>query len=104
MIISFGFAAVANTLRTAFSVVAPYQTEVPSFGGTWGFAVASRNLDPRLISAEEVDRRISSRINKPLRFYDGTTHRGIFSIPKYLREEMAGEKRIITRDQPLFTY
>ncbi len=104
MIISLGFIAVANTLRTAFSAVAPYQVEIPSFGGTWGFATASRILDPRDLSPEEVDRRISSRINKTLRFYDGLTHRGMFSIPKYLREEMAREKRIITIDQPLFTY
>ncbi len=104
MIISLGFIAVANTLRTAFSVVAPYQAEIPSFGGTWGFTVASQSLDPLELSPEEVDRRISSRINKTLRFYDGLTHRGIFSIPKYLREEMAREKRIITRDKPLFTY
>lgn len=104
MVISLGFIAVANTLRTAFSVVAPYQAEIPSFGGTWGFAVASQNLDPRELSPEEVDRRLSRRVSKPLRFYDGLTHRGIFSIPKYLREEMAREKRIITKDQPLFTY
>jgi len=104
MVISLGFIAVANTLRTAFSVVAPYQSEIPSFGGTWGFAVASQNLDPRELSPEEVDHRLSRRVSKPLRFYDGLTHRGIFSIPKYLREEMAREKRIITKDQPLFTY
>jgi len=104
MVISLGFIAVANTLRTAFSVVAPYQSEIPSFGGTWGFAMASQNLDPRELSSEEVDQRLSRRVNKPLRFYDGLTHRGMFSIPKYLREEMAREKRIITRDQPLFTY
>ena len=104
MVISLGFIAVANTLRTAFSVVAPYQAEIPSFGGTWGFAVASQNLDPRELSPEEVDRRLSRRVSKPLRFYDGLTHRGMFSIPKYLREEMAREKRIITKDQPLFTY
>jgi len=104
MVISLGFIAVANTLRTAFSMVAPYQAEIPSFGGSWGFAVASQNLDPRELSPEEVDRRLSRRVNKPLRFYDGLTHRGMFSIPKYLREEMAREKRIITKDQPLFTY
>jgi len=104
MVISLGFIAVANTLRTAFSVVAPYQAEIPSFGGSWGFAVASQNLDPRELSTEEVDRRLSRRVSKPLRFYDGLTHRGMFSIPKYLRAEMAREKRIITKDQPLFTY
>jgi len=104
MIISYGFVAVANTLATAFSVVAPYQAEIPSFGGSWGFAVASNSLDPRQLSPEEIDRRISDRVNGRLRFYDGLTHRGIFSIPKYLREEMAADKRIITRDEPLFTY
>ncbi len=104
MVISLGFIAVANTLRTAFSVVAPYQAEIPSFGGSWGFAVASQNLDPRELTPDEVDRRLSRRVSKPLRFYDGLTHRGIFSIPKYLREEMARDKRIITKDQPLFTY
>ena len=104
MIISHGFVAVANTLATAFSMVAPYQAEIPSFGGSWGFAVASNSLDPRQLSPEEIDRRISDRVNGSLRFYDGLTHRGIFSIPKYLREEMAADKRIITRDEPLFTY
>lgn len=104
MVIASGFIAVANTLRTAFSTVAPYQAEIPSFGGTWGFAVASQRSDPRELSPEEVDRRLSSRVSRPLRFYDGHTHRGMFSIPKYLREEMAREKRVITRDQPLFTY
>lgn len=104
MVISLGFSAVANTLRTAFSIVAPYQTEIPSFVGTWGFDVASQQLDPRELSAEEIDARISNRINKTPRFYDGNTHCGIFCLPKYLREEMVREKRIITVDTPLFTY
>ncbi len=104
MLISLGFVAVANTLATAFKVVAPSQAEIPSFGGTWGFAVASQGLDPRELSPEEIDRRLSSRVNRSLRFYDGMTHRGMFAIPKYLREEMAREKRVITRDRPLFTY
>ncbi len=104
MVISYGFAAVIRTLETAFGVVASYQTEVPAFGGTWGFAVASRDDDPRLLAPEEVDRRIADRVSKPLRFYDGVTHRGIFSLPKQLRDQIAGDTRIITRDQPLFTY
>ena len=104
MVIAFGFTAVANTLSTAFSVVAPYQAEVPAFGGTWGFSIASYNSDPRGLSPEDVDRRLASRVDKPLRFYDGITHRGMFSLPRYLRDAIAGEKRVITRDNPLFTY
>lgn len=104
MVIAYGFTAVANTLRAVFPVVAPYQAEVPVFGGTWGFALASHDLDPRNLSPDEVDDRLSRRVGKRLRFYDGITHRGMFSIPRYLREAIAEEKRIITKDRPLFTY
>ena len=104
MVIVSGFVAVINTLRTAFSVVAPGQAEIPSFGGTWGFAVASQGPDPRALSPDEVDRSLAERVREPLRFYDGLTHRGMFTVPRYIREEIARDKRIITRDNPLFTY
>jgi len=104
MIIVYGYTAVIKTLSTAFSAVAPYQAEIPAFGGTWGFAIASSSLDPHDLSVEDVDKRIAERIQKPLRFYDGITHRGIFSIPKYLRGQIAAETKVITKDNPLFTY
>jgi spermidine synthase len=104
MVISYGFSTVIRTLRTAFEVVAPYLTEIPAFGGTWGFAVASRDIDPTRLIPDEVDRRIAERVRKPLGFYDGMTHHGIFSLPKQLRTEIASDTRIITKDQPLFTY
>jgi spermidine synthase len=104
MVIAHGFTAVAKTLGTAFSIVAPYQAEVPAFGGTWGFCIASQESSIVGLSPEEVDRRIGDRVGKPLRFYDGVTHRGMFSLPRHLRESVATEKRIITRDKPLFTY
>jgi spermidine synthase len=98
------FLAVVNTVQAAFSVVAPYQAEIPSFGGPWGFAVASQTLDPRELSPKEVDRRLSSRVSSTLRFYEGLAHPGIFSLPKYLRKQIAEEKRVITKDKPVFTY
>lgn len=104
MVVLYGYTAVMKTLGTAFSVVAPYQAEIPSFGGSWGFAVASQSSDPCKLTPEEVDSRIASRINRPLRFYDGITHRGMFCLPKYLREQVDAETRVITRDNPLFTY
>jgi spermidine synthase len=96
------YTAINNTLKTAFPIVAPYEANVPSFGGSWGFSLASLKLDPFGLSAEEVDRRIAARINKPLRFYDGHTHQGLFFIPKYLRDAMAREERVITEDSPVF--
>ncbi|MCL0039043.1 fused MFS/spermidine synthase, partial [Dehalococcoidia bacterium] len=32
------YTAINNTLKTAFPVVAPYEVNVPSFGGPWGFS------------------------------------------------------------------
>ncbi|MCL0095591.1 polyamine aminopropyltransferase, partial [Dehalococcoidia bacterium] len=85
------YTAVNNTLKTAFSVVAAYEANVPSFGGPWGFSLASLKFDPLRLSPEEVDRRISHRLNKPLTFYDGQTHQGLFFIPKYLRDAIDSE-------------
>ncbi|MBA7468960.1 Polyamine aminopropyltransferase [subsurface metagenome] len=78
------FTAVINTLKAAFPLVFPYDTFIPSYGGTWGFALASPKLSPP--TAAEVERRIASRMTGGLRFYDGIAHQGLFSLPKNLRE------------------
>jgi spermidine synthase len=97
------FGAVNNTLKSVFSIVCPYQTDVPCFGGPWGFCLASLNLNPLLLSASEVDQRISTR-SLNLKFYDGLTHQGIFSLPKYLREELSAQTKLITDNEPLYIY
>ena len=50
-----------------------------------------------------MDARRATRLSRPLRFYDGQTHSGLFSLPKYLREGIAQEERLITRDNPLYS-
>ena len=96
------FSAVANTVGTVFPAVYACEAFVPSFGSTWGFVIGSLGPDLTALSVEEVDRRIGERVGGELGFYDGTTHRGMFSVPKYLREALASESRVITRANPLF--
>jgi len=96
--------AVNNTLKSVFPIVCPYQTDIPCFGGPWGFCLASLKLNPVLLSLTEVDSRISARQLAHLKFYDGLTHQGIFSLPKYLRDEFSTQTRLITDDQPLYIY
>ena len=96
------YTAINNTLKTAFPVVAPYEVNVPSFGGPWGFSLASLKADPLKLSPEEVDRRIADRVKKPLAFYDGQTQQGLFFTPKYLRDAMDRETMVITEDNPVF--
>lgn len=98
------FTAVNNTLKSVFSIVCPYHVDVPAFGGPWGFCLASQNLDPLLLSASEVDSRISARSITGLKFYDGLTHQGMFSLPKHLRDELSKQTRLITDNEPLYIY
>jgi spermidine synthase len=98
------FTAVNNTLKSVFPIVAPYIAYVPCYGGPWGFCLASRQNDPSGLTAEEVDNRIASRGPGEWRFYDGATHRNMFSLPKYIREALAGQERIITDKRPLYLY
>ena len=96
------FSAVAKTVQSVFTNVYMCEAFVPSFGSTWGFVVGSLGPDPSGLSAKEVDQRITERIDGKLGFYDGITNRGMFSVPKYLRNALVSQKRVITRDNPLF--
>ena len=96
------FSAVANTMASVFPTVRTCEAFVPAFGTTWGFATGSLGPDPLEISPDEVDRRIAERVRSELRFYDGTTHLGMFALPRYLRLALEAESRVITRDNPLF--
>jgi spermidine synthase len=98
------FTAIANTLRNVFAIARPYQVHVPSFLGLWGFVAASRSLDPSKLTPEEIDTRISTRISKKLKSYDGLTHQAIFTIPKHIRQQLAASTRIITDKQPISAY
>jgi spermidine synthase len=96
------FSAVSNTMASVFPLVNVYETFIPSFGTAWGFVIGSNSLDPSKLSTHEIDARIRSRIENKLDFYDGVTHTGMFNIPKYLRESINKETRVITKSNPLF--
>ncbi len=98
-----GFSSVYNTLKSVFPNVYPYQIDVPSFGGPWGFCLASLNLDP-IMSPSEVDSRISTRSLSCLKVYDGLTHQSMFSLPKHIRADLESQTRLITDNEPLYTY
>ena len=97
------FSSVFNTLKTTFPEVHPYQVDVPSFGGPWGFCFASNNIQP-VMSTDMIDTRLEERSISDLKLYDGITHQHIFAMPKHLRTVLDSQTRLITDDQPLFTY
>ena len=72
-------------LRQVFPRVAPYFVHIPLYGSIWGFACASDALDPREISAADVDRAIGERRLEDLQYYNGEAHRALFALPNYIR-------------------
>lgn len=95
------FTTIYNTLSEVFAHTAAAQVHVPAFQTLWGFTIASDSALPQPTD-DELDSAIARRINKELRHYDGETHRGMFALPKYLRQGMAEETRINRDDAPVF--
>jgi spermidine synthase len=89
------------TLRNVYPHAASYQAHVPSFGEAWGFSVAAKTRDPRLLRPHEVDATLAERGCGNLSFYDGETHTRLFALPRYLRLAMAEQRQIATDDQPV---
>ena len=58
-------------LRAAFPLVTPYLTSIPLYGGMWMMACCIGTLDPRKLTAHEVDRRIAQRGIGDLQYYNG---------------------------------
>ena len=78
-------AMIALTLGEIFPLVTRYRAEVPFFKDSWAFITASAAHDPASLSVEQIDRELDRRGLQELRFYDGITHRSMFSLPKYAR-------------------
>ena len=97
-----GFTALYHTLSTIFPVVTGYSPVIMDFGSAWSFVLAAKSgADPANLAPEQVDALIAERITAPLGYYDGITHRHIFSLPKPLREALAAETWIVTEERPL---
>ena len=95
------FTPIYKTLSEVFTHARAVQVHVPAFQTLWGFTIASDTPLAQRTDAE-LQAAIDDRISKTLRHYDGETHRGMFALPKYLREGMAGETRINRDDEPVF--
>jgi spermidine synthase len=76
-------------LRAAFARVTPYLTSIPLYGGLWMMACASDTLDPRALTAEQVDARIADRGIGDLAWYNGDTHRAALALPNFVRALVA---------------
>lgn len=98
------FPAIHNTINQIFHNVTSLSASIPSFGDTWGFTIGSLGKNTNELSLKEVDVELKRRGVTNLNFYDGTTHIGSINLPKYLRDAINSETRIITSQHPLHVY
>ncbi len=96
------FAVIRNTIAKVFRIARPYITYVRSYNGIWGFVAGSDTLDPATMSEEQVEKLLAERIKGTLRFYDGQTHKWMFTLPKPLREYMEKIEDYATDENPVY--
>jgi spermidine synthase len=83
-------AKMARSLRAHFRHVASFYTHVPAFDNDWAFLACSDSHDLATLDPARIDGYVS-QLHGENYFYDAQTHRRLFSLPLYLRRELARE-------------
>mmetsp|Transcript_62270 Transcript_62270/g.146812 ORF Transcript_62270/g.146812 Transcript_62270/m.146812 type:complete len:320 (-) Transcript_62270:26-985(-) len=103
------FSTIHSTCRSSFKHAHGFFVEIPSYGCPWGFNLCYNNAafpQPQDWDPKEVDARLSKSIKdietKPMHAYDGMGHRGMFNLPKWVRDGLAKETRVMTAATPVF--
>ena len=79
-------AELVRSLRQQFAVVRCYGLYIPLYGAYWGLAVASDELDPLELKAQQVAERLRQRRVRDLQYYNEQVHGALFALPNYYRE------------------
>lgn len=93
--------AIHNTLKQVFPIVRSYHAYIPMYDSDWGFVMGTLGKDPVKIREEEVNEKLEKLGLTNLKYYDGETHRAIFSLPKDLRDAIKSETNVIEDNKPL---
>jgi spermidine synthase len=81
-------AKMARSLRVHFAHVRSFYTHVPAFDNDWAFIACSDADDVAAVDPARIDAYVGALRGENF-FYDAETHRRIFSLPLYLRRELA---------------
>lgn len=94
--------ALRNTLSKVFRHVFSYSFFVPGYDMPWAFLLASdRDLSGEL-KKEKTDVRIAKRLKNKPRLMNGEAVEKLSNLPLYLTKMIKRDKRIITKDKPVF--
>jgi spermidine synthase len=103
------FSSIANTLKQVFGHrVYSYGAYLPSFTDEWGFHVCyKKDFSPDnlidIIGGQGVDEAIHTLgLEDKLEWYDTTSHRKMFALPKYVRKILEKDSTINTLAKPFY--
>ena len=75
--------AMYSLLHKVFPIVKPYVGPVPTYpGGFWSWAFCSESVNP----LDHLDEKRALEIEKTAKIYNIDFHRGVFSVPNYVKE------------------
>jgi spermidine synthase len=80
----------ARTLRRHYRHVASFFQHVPAFDTDWAFLACSDRVDLAALDPGAID-AYCAQLRGENFFYDGQTHRRLFSLPLYLRRALAAD-------------
>ncbi len=81
-------AKMARTLRRHYRFVRSFFAHVPAFDNDWAFLACSDAVDVAALRPERIEAYVTGLDGENF-FYDAETHRRLFSLPLYLRRELA---------------
>lgn len=93
------FSPINRTLKDVFPHVVPYTQAIYSFLDEWGWNLAFSKEgfeEPSKLQTEKVDQLIAERINGELKFLDGVSWHGIWSLSKMHRKTLAAETIVMS--------
>ncbi|HCC49071.1 MAG TPA: spermidine synthase [Elusimicrobia bacterium] len=95
--------AIYNTLKKVFRFVGSYTAFIPSYDMPWTFLYCTDSpaYAPDRLSPAALD-RAAGRLKRPLKYSDGLTITGAFSLPKYYRDRIKASRAVITAARPMF--
>ncbi|MBV6492151.1 MAG: Polyamine aminopropyltransferase [Turneriella sp.] len=89
------------TLKSVFNVVRPMTNYVPLYGALWGFALASKKIDPLTVAKDVVLDRLNKHQLGELKFYNEDTHHSLMALPNYVRTMLAQKQTPIHKGDTL---
>lgn len=81
-------AKMVRTLRKYYRFVRSFYAHVPAFDNDWAFIACSDAVDVATLPSGRIDDYVTG-LRGDNYFYDAETHRRLFSLPLYLRRELA---------------